>query len=101
MSTHPPTHFSLYLPTHPPLLSIYPFTHPPIGYGGVVNVLLLPTNTPLAFRKEKLAGALKLLGLIYTAEPLLTWLYIRHMTRLFSNGVKNLKVGGWVGGWVG
>ena len=29
---------------------------------------------------------------IYTVEPLVTWLHIRHMTRLFSNGVKNLKV---------
>ncbi len=37
--------------------------------------------------------ALQLLALIYTSEPLLTWVYIRHMTGLFSKGVMNLKVG--------
>lgn len=35
----------------------------------------------------------QVLGFIYASEPLLTFVYIRHMTRLASNGVRNLKVG--------
>lgn len=63
----------------------------PLGYGGVVNVLLMPTEIPLGERKLALRKALQLLALIYTSEPLLTWVYIRHMTGLFSKGVMNLK----------
>jgi ABC-type multidrug transport system fused ATPase/permease subunit len=39
------------------------------------------------------------LGLIYASEPLLTYVYIRHMTRLASTGVRNLKVGDRTGWW--
>lgn len=39
-----------------------------------------------------LSQALRLLACIYSAEPFLTWVYIRHMTGLFSKGVLNLKV---------
>ncbi|EWM21992.1 abc transporter b family member 28 [Nannochloropsis gaditana] len=63
----------------------------PLGYGGVVNVLLLPAETPLLERKMAFTKALRLLACIYSAEPFLTWVYIRHMTGLFSKGVLNLK----------
>ena len=121
-------------------------TFPPIPH---TIVLLLPTETPLAVRRQQLVRSLQvrsiselekgtnhvhacmyvdskslihphphtphacvhvthhsnsfihphphiptqqILGLIYASEPLLTFVYIRHMTRLASNGVRNLKV---------
>lgn len=79
-------------------------------------MLLLPVETPLAVRRQQLVRALQvssrkgrdvkrrkeptwpipyfkhqILGFIYASEPLLTFVYIRHMTRLASNGVRNLK----------